>query len=779
MTNICDVRAWIVNRTDFFQQAASGRASIITDPKGLKPKLFRIETRRGEYTLSGDTPGTGQPQGKGRTEALVGNPHVGSSSQNFGYDPQEGSDYYHWWQFEFPGTGDEPTADPVLAGRSTGDNMIMSQSNSYDSTGHGSGLTAVWQQQAAAQALVFGNGAWSLPKAQFQIGKRYEVLWHAHFSSNSSVGYDEVWVLNDARDAWVYQSKKFTQNLKASANGTFGIYHKFGQYHHFSTTGGPWVMYHSGVKVGTARADVDPLTSVTQVPDPPVLTGGAGDTVDALAWTTPARAESYKLFRDGVQVGPASITATSYTDTGLTNLVTYHYTVKAHNSIGDSAASNSLALTPQGGTIKPPGNLQDLVDLFDGTTADGTIWTSLTGTQSQSNGQLSLQATSASIASRKSDANYSAEGATWPFRLSQAAAYASGPATTVETRIMLTARDAGPALGDFVVAKVVKTNVDTVGQMSVIFVFNDVQDNPQTSVAVPFTYDPVAMLYGRFVINQAGTSVAFQTSPDGTTWTTRRAATTPSWTLANVRAKVELTARITSGTGAVTPAIFDEVGATTTPPPPPPTTAIVPIPGGLQANDLIVMTAGIGNQAANLQNSATLPFRWFGTLEGGAYGDGIANVTARAWAGVKVYNPLTDTASWPLQFDASTEYAIEALVIRGAQAQAADQGISGVLTSSPAAGTSFTVDCGSSPVAGARVYILAVADTDATAGDWAAGAGGLTRVAVGKRTPEGASIAIYAQTISAAGTAVSRTVSHAATVAPVFITWFVRPGQSG
>jgi hypothetical protein len=505
-----------------------------------------------------------------------------------------------------------------------------------------------------------------------------------------------------------------------------------------------------------------------------VLDGTPGDRQATLTWTAPVSAVSYKLFRDGVQVGPATITGTTYTDVGLTNGTTYAYTVKAHNAIGDSVASNTKSLVPA--VLGPRTGLQNLVDTFDASVTDATLWTSTTGTQSQSNGQLRLQATSASPASRKTDAKWAAEGVSFPFRLVQAAAYASGPATTVETRVELIARDAGAQLGDFVVAKVVKTDLDSVGQVSVIFVFNDVQD-PATAAAVPFTYDPVAMLYGRFVVNSAGTSVAFQTSPDASTWTTRRAATTPSWTLAGTAAKVQLTSRITSGTGAVTPAVFEEVGTPTGPPPP--TTATVPVPAGLQANDLVVMTAGIGNQAANLTNAGSLPFRWFGTQDGGAYGDGIANATARAWAGVKVYNPTTDVGSWQLKFDATTEYAIEALVIRGALVQAADQGVSGELTSTPAAGTSFTVDCGASPAPNSRLYLLAVADTDATAGGWQAGTGGLTRVAVGKRTPEGASLAIYAQTITAAGTPVSRTVAHDATVAPVFISWFVRPGQTG
>src|SRR5205807_2059284 len=44
------------------------------------------------------------------------------------------------------------------------------------------------------------------------------------------------------------------------------------------------------------------------------------------------------------------LTATAYTDTGLTNGTAYSYTVAAVNSAGTSAMSNTANATPTGGT---------------------------------------------------------------------------------------------------------------------------------------------------------------------------------------------------------------------------------------------------------------------------------------------------------------------------------------------------------------------------------------------------------------------------------------------
>ncbi|HET7902091.1 MAG TPA: family 16 glycosylhydrolase [Candidatus Nanopelagicales bacterium] len=92
---------------------------------------------------------------------------------------------------------------------------------------------------------------------------------------------------------------------------------------------------------------------VTATPFPPVpatptgLAAAPGNTQVALSWTATAYAASYKVFRNGTQI--ATPTATSFTDSGLSNGTAYSYTVVATDMTGDSAATAAVSATP-----KPP-----------------------------------------------------------------------------------------------------------------------------------------------------------------------------------------------------------------------------------------------------------------------------------------------------------------------------------------------------------------------------------------------------------------------------------------
>jgi len=97
------------------------------------------------------------------------------------------------------------------------------------------------------------------------------------------------------------------------------------------------------------------------IPDPPTgLTATPGNEQVELNWNASSGATSYKVYRgttsgDYDTVFPG-ITDTSYTDTGLTNGVTYYYAVTAVNSSGESGYSNEASATPQEGP-DPPTNL--------------------------------------------------------------------------------------------------------------------------------------------------------------------------------------------------------------------------------------------------------------------------------------------------------------------------------------------------------------------------------------------------------------------------------------
>jgi hypothetical protein len=100
---------------------------------------------------------------------------------------------------------------------------------------------------------------------------------------------------------------------------------------------------------------VIPSGSVT--PPPPAPTGLAatvGNGTVTLTWNAAGGATSYNVKRGSVSGGPyatiAGPTAATYTDSGLTNGVTYYYVVSASNSAGTSANSSEIGATP----IVPP-----------------------------------------------------------------------------------------------------------------------------------------------------------------------------------------------------------------------------------------------------------------------------------------------------------------------------------------------------------------------------------------------------------------------------------------
>lgn len=93
------------------------------------------------------------------------------------------------------------------------------------------------------------------------------------------------------------------------------------------------------------------------VPAAPTLsgTGGAGET--QLTWSAVANATGYVLSRSTTQgTGYVSVytgSATSYTDTGVTNGVTDYYVVQATDAAGSSFDSNEVALTPLPALVAP------------------------------------------------------------------------------------------------------------------------------------------------------------------------------------------------------------------------------------------------------------------------------------------------------------------------------------------------------------------------------------------------------------------------------------------
>jgi Glycoside hydrolase family 44/Fibronectin type III domain len=91
-------------------------------------------------------------------------------------------------------------------------------------------------------------------------------------------------------------------------------------------------------------------TTATAPAAPTALTVTAGNQQISLTWTTSSGATSYHVKRATASGGPyvqaGSATATSYTDTGLTNGTQYFYVVSALNMSGESVNSSQASGTP-------------------------------------------------------------------------------------------------------------------------------------------------------------------------------------------------------------------------------------------------------------------------------------------------------------------------------------------------------------------------------------------------------------------------------------------------
>jgi fibronectin type 3 domain-containing protein len=103
------------------------------------------------------------------------------------------------------------------------------------------------------------------------------------------------------------------------------------------------------IATGTAQSSA-PSTTVTATPAaarpgaPTGLSGTAGDRTASLTWTAVSGASSYTIYRNSSKISTSA--TTSYSDTGLTNGVTYTYYVTAIKSGVESAASSTVSVTP-------------------------------------------------------------------------------------------------------------------------------------------------------------------------------------------------------------------------------------------------------------------------------------------------------------------------------------------------------------------------------------------------------------------------------------------------
>ncbi len=110
------------------------------------------------------------------------------------------------------------------------------------------------------------------------------------------------------------------------------------------TSYGYTVVAVSAASVSPASAAVTATPAAAAPGAPTGLSGQAGDTTATLSWTAVSGATSYRVYRGGVL--RTAVTATAWTDTGLTNGTAYGYYVTAVKFGVESAASATIIVTP-------------------------------------------------------------------------------------------------------------------------------------------------------------------------------------------------------------------------------------------------------------------------------------------------------------------------------------------------------------------------------------------------------------------------------------------------
>jgi fibronectin type 3 domain-containing protein len=113
----------------------------------------------------------------------------------------------------------------------------------------------------------------------------------------------------------------------------------------------------AGESANSAQVSSTPTAIVATPAAPTALAATPGNAQVALSWAASSGATSYHVRRATTSGGSytqvGAPTSTSYTDTSLTNGITYYYVVSALNSTGESANSAQVNATPAATSLPP------------------------------------------------------------------------------------------------------------------------------------------------------------------------------------------------------------------------------------------------------------------------------------------------------------------------------------------------------------------------------------------------------------------------------------------
>ncbi|WP_405773047.1 glycosyl hydrolase family 18 protein [Streptomyces sp. NBC_01538] len=172
-------------------------------------------------------------------------------------------------------------------------------------------------------------GSWTV-EWDFPSGTSVTSAWDADVTSSGA--------------HWTARNKSWNGTLAPGATVSFGF--------NGAGTGSP---ANCSLNGGSCSGGTVPGDNAPSAPGTPTASGVTNTSVK-LSWgaaTDDKGIKNYDVLRDGTKV--ATVTATSYTDTGLTAGTDYSYTVRARDTADQTGpASGAVAVRTTGGTTDPP-----------------------------------------------------------------------------------------------------------------------------------------------------------------------------------------------------------------------------------------------------------------------------------------------------------------------------------------------------------------------------------------------------------------------------------------
>ncbi|MFC9844853.1 glycosyl hydrolase family 18 protein [Streptomyces sp. NPDC127595] len=190
------------------------------------------------------------------------------------------------------------------------------------------------------------EGKWTVKNTGTTSISSWTVEWD--FPSGTSVTSAWEADVTSSGTHWTAKNKSYNGTLAAGASVSFGF--------NGAGTGAPSnCLINGGSCDGGTTPPPVPGDALPSAPGTPTASAITNTSVN-LSWsaaTDDKGIKNYDVLRDGATV--ATVTGTSYSNTGLTAGTTYSYTVKARDTADQTGpASGAVSVTTTGGTTTPP-----------------------------------------------------------------------------------------------------------------------------------------------------------------------------------------------------------------------------------------------------------------------------------------------------------------------------------------------------------------------------------------------------------------------------------------